>query len=150
MALKPDRVCLDYSIDYFMDKVQERGVCLALETGASGVSNDNVANMATVADDPSGVVALGVLLNDMVDIDLSKYALNRHKDEVQKGGKVTILKKGQVTTDRVVGTPVGGADAYLGVSGLFSPTQDSDAPRVGRFDTAKDENGFAKISVNLP
>jgi hypothetical protein len=154
MALKPDRVCLDYSIDYFLDEVQERGKCLVLSTGGSGVSNDNVAHMATAAAAPSGKVPLGVLLNDMVNVDLSKYHLNHHKDEVQKGGKVTILKKGQVTTNMIYPgtTPTAGAAAYLGASGYFTPTAvaGNGNPVVGRFDTSKDENGFAKVSINLP
>jgi hypothetical protein len=154
MALKPDRVCLDYSIDYFLDEVQERGKCLVLSTGGSGVSNDNVAHMATAAAGPSGKVPLGVLLNDMVDVDLSKYHLNHHKDEVQKGSKVTILKKGQITTNMIYpGTsPAAGVAAYLGASGYFTPTAvaGNGNPVVGRFDTSKDEDGFAKISINLP
>ena len=152
MALSLYRVCLDYSIDYFLDEVQERGKVLVLSTGGSGVSNDNVAHLATAAASPSGKVALGVLLNDMVDVDLSKYHLNHHKDEVQKGGKVTILKKGQVTTNMIYPgvSPTAGSVAYVGASGYFTSTNYAGSVVAGRFDTSKDENGFAKVSINLP
>lgn len=152
MALKPDRVCLDYALDYFLGEVSERGVVLSLLTGGSGVSNDNVNHQATVASAPSGVVALGFLLNDTKDVDLSKFHLNHHKDEVPVTGKVTILRKGQVTTNMIPSgvSPAAGDTAYLGASGLVTNSQSSGAPQIGRFDTSKDEDGFAKVSINLP
>lgn len=152
MALKPDRICIDYALDYFLGEVAERGVVLSLKTGGSGVSNDNVNHQATVAAAPSGSVALGFLLNDVVDVDRSRFFINPHKDEVPVRGKVTILRKGQVTTNKIVPgvSPAAGATAYLGVSGLITSNQASGAPVVGRFETSKDEDGFAKVSINLP
>jgi len=152
MALKPDRVCIDYAIDYFLDEVQERGKVVVLSTGGSGVSNDQVAHAVTCAVNPSGRVAVGVLLQDFVDVDLSKYKLNQHKDERQKGSKCAILRKGQITTNMIYPgvSPTAGAVAYVGASGYFTSVNYAGSVVAGRFDTSKDEDGFAKVSINLP
>ena len=98
----------------------------------------------------SGSVALGVLLNDVVNIDQTRQHINQHKDEVQQGGKVTILTKGFVVTDQINGNPTAGQIAYLNDSGLIGGTQDGDSTAIGRFLSTKDSAGYAKVSVNLP
>ena len=112
---------------------------------------DNSSAVATVAAEASGAVALGVLLNDVVNIDQTRQHLNWHKDEVQQGGKVTILTKGFVVTDQIDGTPTAGQVAYIADSGKISAVQDSStAPKIGRFLSKKDADGYAKVSINLP
>jgi len=92
----------------------------------------------------------------MVNIDLTRQHLNQHKDEVQKGGKVTLLYKGFVVTNSLEGTPAGGDLAYLGHSGkLASPTaaasiSGGSANKVGRFISDVDQNGYAKVYIDLP
>jgi Arc/MetJ family transcription regulator len=54
---------------------------------------DNGSALSRMRALPSGKVPVGLLLNDMVNIDLTRQHLNQHKDEVQKGGKVTLLKR---------------------------------------------------------
>lgn len=150
MALKPDRICLDYAIDYFLDEVQERGKAVTLLSAGSGVSNDQAVHQVTCPADPSGTVAVGILLQDFVDIDRSKYSLNRHRDERQKGSKAAILRKGTVTTDQVASgiNPTAGAPAHVGANGFL--TTATTGPLLGRFETTKDEDGFVKVSINLP
>ena len=70
-----------------MNEVAERGGVVSLSTAGSGASLDNGNAVVTYAADPSGKVPLGLLINDMVNIDLTRQHLNQHKDEVQKGGK---------------------------------------------------------------
>jgi hypothetical protein len=118
---------------------------------------DSSANVVTYVANPSGKVPIGILLNDMVNIDLTRQHINWHKDEVQKGGKVTILRKGYVLTNRIStsGTPAAGDKAYVADSGLISTsaralTLDAGAVAVGRFLTAKDSDGYAKVEINLP
>ncbi len=152
MALKPDRRELDTRIDYFMNEVASRGGVAVVSTAASGVANDNALSLATYASNPSGKAALGFVMCDMVDKDLTKTHLNFYKEEVQKGQKVTILTKGYVVTNMLVPstTPLGGSGAYLGPSGLLTPTPViAGAPLVGRFETSKDEDGYVKVSINL-
>ena len=49
---------------------------------------DDVNAVVEYADSASGA-ALGILLNDVVDKDLTHCHINWHKDEMQVGGKVT-------------------------------------------------------------
>lgn len=149
MSLKGDRYELDTDISFFMNEVATRGLVVSVSTAGSGAAMDHSVALATVKTNPSGVYALGILLNDMVNIDLTRQHLNQHKDEVQKGGKITILRKGFVTTDAISGTPTGGQDAYLAGTGLISSTQAAGAPKIGQFLSAKDTDGFAKVSINL-
>jgi hypothetical protein len=149
MSLKGDRYELDTDISFFMNEVATRGLVVSVSTAGSGAAMDHSVALATVKTNPSGVYALGILLNDMVNIDLTRQHLNQHKDEVQKGGKITILRKGFVTTDAISGTPTGGQDAYLAGTGLISATQAAGAPKIGQFLSAKDTDGFAKVSINL-
>lgn len=149
MALKADRNELDTDISFFMNEVATRGVLVSVSTAGSGAAMDNSVALATVKANPSGAYPLGFLLNDMVNLDLTRQHLNQYKDEVQKGGKVTILRKGYVTTDQVDGTPAGGAEAYLAASGKVSSTQAAGALKIGQFLSSKDADGYAKVSVNL-
>ena len=111
----------------------------------------------------SGIVPVGLLLNDMVNLDLTRQHINWHKDEVQKGGKVTLLRKGWVVTDRVYPgeTPAAGGLAYVSHSGLIATsnhctvTQDAGDVQgvsrvVGRFLSKKDEDGYVKVEISLP
>jgi hypothetical protein len=149
MSLKGDRYELDTDISFFMNETATRGLVVSVSTAGSGAAMDSAVALATVKANPSGAYPLGVLLNDMVNLDLTRQHLNQHKDEVQKGGKITILRKGFVTTDAISGTPAGGQDAYLAGTGLISATQAAGALKVGQFLSSKDADGFAKVSINL-
>ena len=158
MALKSDRSTLQTDISFFMNEAATRGGVASISTGGSGVSLDNGAAVVTYGAVPSGKVPVGVLLNDMVDIDLTRQHLNQHKDEVQKGGKVSLLTKGWVVTNSLQGTPAAGDLAYLGHSGNIANSDvsndDSDGDGssrvVGRFLSSVDQNGYAKVFIDLP
>jgi uncharacterized protein (UPF0297 family) len=158
MALKTDRSVLQTDISFFMNESATRGGVVSLSTGASGAAMDNGAALVTYAANPSGKIPVGLLLNDMVDIDLTRQHLNQHKDEVQKGGKVTLLQKGYVVTNNLLGTVTAGAPAYLAHSGRLATTNvstdntdaDGSTRLVGRFLSAADEDGYAKVYIDLP
>lgn len=156
MALKTDRSTLQTDISFFMNEVAERGGVASLGTAGSGASMDNGSAVVTYSADPSGKAPMGLLVNDMVNIDLTRQHLNQHKDEVQKGGKVTLLNKGFVVTNSLQGTPAGGDLAYLGHSGnLATPTvaagiNSGSDNKVGRFLSGVDQNGYAKVYIDLP
>ena len=159
MALKGDRYELQTDVSYFMNEVAERGgvVTLAASSTPSGAAMDSAANVVTYVANPSGKVAIGILLNDMVNLDLTRQHINWHKNEIQKGGKVTVLRKGYVVTNKIhsSGTPAAGSKAYVADSGQFSLLAsatflDSGTAAIGRFLTAKDADGYAKIEINLP
>jgi hypothetical protein len=148
MALKPDRIELLTDVSFFMNTTAERGGVASVVTGASGVAMDDATAVVAYAAVASGAKPIGVLLNDVVNIDLTRQHINWHKDEVQLGGKVTLLRQGQVTTNRVTGSPAAGTDAYVGASGLIG-TSSTNAVKIGTFLSSVDADGYAKLSVNL-
>jgi hypothetical protein len=159
MALKSDRSVLDTDISFFMNEAATRGGVASLSTGGSGAAMDQGEALVTYAALPSGKVPVGLLLNDMVNIDLTRQHINYHKDEVQKGGKVTLLRKGYVVTNALEGTdPSAGDAAYVAHSGNLATSDlsndDTDADGstrvVGRFLSGKDQDGYAKVYIDLP
>jgi hypothetical protein len=159
MALKSDRSVLDTDISFFMNEAATRGGIASVSTGGSGAAMDQGEALVTYAALPSGKVPVGLLLNDMVNIDLTRQHLNQHKDEVQKGGKVTLLRKGYVVTNSLEGTsPSAGDPAYvahsgnLAVSDLSNDDTDDDGSTrlVGRFLSGVDQDGYAKVYIDLP
>lgn len=150
MALKPDRIEHLTDISFFMNTVAERGGVVSAVTGGSGVAMDDASAVVAYAASPSGAKPLGVLLNDVVNLDLTRQHINWHKDEMQIGGKVTLLRQGQVTTNMLVAgiTPTAGVDAYVGASGLIG-TSSTDSTKIGQFLSGKDSDGYAKVSVNI-
>ena len=162
MALRPDRTHKGSYIDFFMNEVAERGGIVSVSTVGSGAAMDQAEQLCTYAANMSGVKPLGVLMGDMVNLDLTRQHENWHKEEVQLGGKVTIWHDCTVVTDMIDPgvTITAGDTAYVGPSGLFAnaipATQSSETGTladkyiVGRFVSTKDEDGFCKISVNLP
>ena len=151
MALKPDRIELLTDVSFFMNSTATRGGVASVVVSSSGVgvSMDDANAVVAYAATASGAKPVGLLLNDVVDLDLTRQHINWHKDEVQVGGKVTLLRQGQVTTNLVAGTPSAGADAYVANNGYISTTQAAGAVKVGQFLSAVDSNGYAKVSVNL-
>ena len=154
MALKSDRNELQTDISFFMNETATRGGVVSMSTAGSGAAMDQGAALATYSATASGKVPLGILLNDMVDLDLTRQHINQHKDEVQKGGKVTILRKGYVVTNNIEGTsPTAGAQAFPAHSGNLSITDivgDGTVSAIGRFLSTEDEDGYAKVEINLP
>jgi hypothetical protein len=158
MALKSDRIELLTDISFFMTTIPsgstsvERGGVASVVTTSSGVgvSMDDANSVVAYAAAVSGTKPIGILLNDVVNYDLTRQHINWHKDEVQVGGKVVLLRNGQVTTNMLVAgtTPSAGADAYVGASGLIG-TSSTNAVKIGQFLSSKDTDGYAKLSVNI-
>jgi hypothetical protein len=151
MALKPDRIEAYTDISYFMNTTAERGGVVVHLTSGSGVAMDD-ANAVVIY--PTGVNAntkpAGLLLNDVVNYDLTRQHLNWYRDEVQVGGKVTLLRQGQVVTDVVATgvTPTAGTDAYYDVTGKLT-TVSTNSVKVGRFLGGKDSDGYVKVDINI-
>ncbi len=154
MALKGDRSTIHDTIDWFMNETAERGGIVSVSTAGSGVGMDQAQQLCTYKANPSGAVPLGFLLNDMVNIDLTRQKLNPYKDEIQIGGKVTVAPKGEWVTNLIQPgiTVTAGQKAYLHASGYVSNNNHLDHSNnvVGRLQTTKDQYGFARVSINLP
>ena len=165
MALKADRHEAITDISFFMNETAERGLIVVHSTAGSGSAMDDSNALVTVPTTASGTFPAGLLLNDMVNIDLTRQHLNQHQDEVQKGGKVTLLKEGWVVTNKleVNSKPTVGAAAYYASSGLLSTTnpvgRDDDITAntiasvqdslVGRFLSTEDADGYAKVYIDI-
>lgn len=149
MALKGDRNELDTDISFFINETAEKGQFMSISTAGSGSAMDNSSAVVTAAAEASGALFAGVILNDVVNIDQARYHINWQKDEVQQGGKVTLLRKGFIVTDQVTGTPTAGQDCYLADAGKCSASADGTSPKIGQFLSIKDAAGFAKVAVNV-
>lgn len=151
MALKPDRkYTTGTDISFFMNTVAERGGIVVHSTSGSGASMDD-ANAVVVAPTAgvSGTKPAGLLLNDVVNLDLTRQHINWHQDEVQLGGKVTLLRQGQAETNLVSGSPAAGDDIYYDDRGYLTPTAVANSTKVGRFLSAVDSDGYSKVEINI-
>lgn len=155
MALKADRYELQTDISFFYNAgTATRGGVVVHDTAGSGAAMDQGVNLVKYAAATSTTVPVGVLLNDVVNKDLTRTHLNQYKDEVQKGGKVTVLRKGYVVTNNITGSAFAGSGAYVCHVNAGNVRFDSPASSgqllVGRFLSSKDADGYAKLEVNLP
>lgn len=152
MALRGDRLVESVDVTKVFHGVSERGVVLCHGTAGSGSALGDTGGHVILAANPSGLKPAGLLMNDSVNVDTSKYHTNFHKDELPSGSPCTLLKKGWAISDKVLGSPTAGSTAYLTSSGMFMPTNAGLAnnPIIGEFDGAKDEAGYVKLIVELP
>lgn len=153
MALKGERRILLDNINYRCNVATERGVILVHSgSGANEVSPDDLLHLVTLpgTGSVSGLVPAGLLLNDFVTQDETRFPLNRYKSEERTGGKAHMLKKGTVWTDNVKSgdVPTQGLSAYLAPSGEVSTTS-TNAALIGKFGSRKDADGFVMLEVNI-
>ena len=157
MALKSDRNELQTDISFFMNETATRGGVVSMSTGGSGAAMDQGAALVTYTA-ASGKAPMGILLNDMVNLDLTRQHINQHKDEVQKGGKVTILRKGYVVTNNLSCQTAAAAgdvayvqfDGTIANSGCVSDHSGRAGSSIGTFLSSIDQDGYAKVEINLP
>lgn len=172
MALKPDRNIIDEDISFFSATSwpygsARGGVVVATGnsvTAPSGAAMDQSQNQVWYARIPvfaSGARPLGILMQDVVNIDLTRQILNPYKSEAQIGDKVTIVRKGYVVTNMIypTGTITVGGRAYLGSSGNITPNSGNAGEwgasnvtaltQIGTFLSLPDEDGYAKVYVDL-
>jgi hypothetical protein len=149
MALKSDRYELQTDISFFYnDGTAIRGCAVVHDsTAGSGAAMDQGVNLVKKATSGNPV---GILMNDVVNKDLTRTHLNQYKDEVQQGGKVTVLRKGYVVTNAIDGSPVAGSGAYVSGSVAGNVSMVVSGTKIGAFLSSKDEDGYCKVEVNLP
>jgi hypothetical protein len=150
MALKPDRISMaeGQRIKFFMTEVAEAGIVVNMDApGGAGMDNPDATVSIPVG--PSGAPA-GVLMNDVVDLNLTRQHLNQHKDEVQVGNKVTILKRGVVRTNALKSgdTPDAGDPAHYTNDGEFTSSVTT-SDQVGVFASPVDDEGYVEVEVNF-
>ena len=156
MALKPDRNEHLTDLSFFMNETGERGkiVMFDIAQAGSGAAMDSSNQRVQ---EPTGTVPAdfqkpaGLLLNDVVNLDLTRQHINFAKDEVQLGSKVLLLKRGFVVTNAISGTPIAnqiGSGLYVTADGFMGPG-DNGSMRVGRLLSLKDEDGYAKVEIDV-
>ena len=157
MALKPDRVEHLTDLSFFMNETGDRGVIVTFDVSNGGASGAAMDNSKALVRTPTGTVGAdfqkpaGLLLNDVVNLDLTRQHINYHKDEVQKGSKVLLLKRGTVVTNCVSGTPTAanvGASLYFNQDGFLTVSNTSSTV-VGRLLSIKDADGYAKVDIDV-
>lgn len=154
MALKGDYNIVQGGDDlsFYMNETGERGIIVVHSTTGSGAALDQADAVVTIpTGTASGTKPAGLLMCDVVDYDLTRQHLNEHKFEVQKNSKVLLAKQGWVVTDRIVTgvSPVAGSPAYYDVNGKFRITDTGGLTQVGRFLSKKDDDGYAKVYINI-
>jgi hypothetical protein len=151
MALKRDRLLPGEftEISYFMNAVAEKGGVVSIVTVGSGAYPGNPNNTVAYAANPSGQTPKGVLLDDVIQLDLTRFHPNFYREQVPVGYKVSLATRGWVSTNLVIGTPVGTEHAYLAASGNISPSQATGAPQVGDFESTLDEDGYARFRIKI-
>ena len=157
MSIKPDFDTIQWELRYFMDQTASQGFVVCLKTAGSGVAQDSSLNEVEISAAPSGKSPVGVLFDDVVDLDTTRYHVNQHKREVQKGGKVSIVRKGWLVTDAVYPSAAATAGSYavLANSGyvMNAPAgwnvTHANFPSVGKFKTNKDLDGFVTLQIDL-
>jgi len=91
---------------------------------------------------------VGVLLNDVVDIDLRYEHLNWYADQVAVGSKVQILKIG-IITSKVYGSSLAPGDPIYYTHNGCLTTEHISRTSVGTALSAKDKDGFAQVQIKV-
>lgn len=152
--LKPTRITSHGNDDVrcTMNEVAEEGIVVVWDTSSTGHLGglDDPYGVVKVPTTGAGNVPVGVLMNNVVNLDLTRTHLNAHKDEVQVRGKVAIMKHGQVHTNmlKTGDSPVPGDTAYYTVDGKFTKTTVGGSS-VGKFVSAPDADGYVVVDIRL-
>lgn len=151
MALAPSRQVFQTNIKYALNEVTPRGrvVCLIPGTTAAG----EVTALAV----PTGVAVkpVGILLDDVEDLNYDRHPEYRQRSVVDVGSNVSIATEADLETDQLSGpAPIAGQLAYLGVGGTLTTVQADDglgnvAPLLGWFQSGVNANGFAAVHIDL-
>lgn len=146
MGLAPSRQVFQTNIDFAMNMAAERGGVVCTGSTAGEVEYRTAPTGSTV-------YPVGVLMDDVEDMNFDRHPEYRQRNVVDIGSVVGLISKGEVETNLIVGTPAQGQKAYLHPTGYIGATQLTDglnpAPEVGRFLSAKNSLGYAKVRIDL-
>ena len=146
MSIKADRQILRNDVSKVITTAATQGdFCIHDVAGSGAAIGDTYGKVKVLSTNPSGAKFAGVVMENHVSLDTTKYDLNQHKSEKLINDVADLCTQGYVVTDNISGTPTVGATAYLASAGKVSPTDSGGCPKVGYFDSIKDELGFAKV-----
>lgn len=146
----------DSEVSFFMFEEAEAGIIAAYPPSNVVLppALDDKLNVAIVPTTTSNK-PIGILMDNVVDIDRTKFTLFESKRQVAMDSvngyapKVEIIRKGWFVTDMVDtgSSPNPGDAAHFIAGGLFSTTTTS--MRVGTFESDKDSSGFVRVRIDL-
>jgi hypothetical protein len=152
MALKGLSHRHETTMDYVLNRAGEPGL-VVVASGTAGLVD--VAALPVMQ--ASGVWPVGVLLNTRESFNYAKELERVQYDTDDIGTVVTLLRRGELTTNLVVGNGgvaiAPGQPAHLAPNGYIgnadlSPSGDG-AHRIGQFMSAADSDGFARVRIEL-
>lgn len=111
-----------------------------------GILLDTVIARPAEAEDSSDSTLNGIV-SDWIFTDatpLFQEAGNRYVGE-----EVAVLRRGLITTDRIQGTPSGGALAWVTVNGHISAGSTGLGQPIGVWQSAATSDGYAELYVNF-
>lgn len=130
---------------------QQRGVVVIRDTNYSGTGKVGDANNVVAVPTNASGTPVGVLANDVADIDLSQYPhiAPMHRDEVPLCSPVTLVTHGYVYTNMIASgvTPTADDPAHYTTNGEFTTATDS--VRVGTFRGVADADGYVGVDVTI-
>ena len=156
MAIRGHQVSDPYSYDLSctMNGVGEMGGVVCLTTGTFTTGMDNASKTVSYVAAPSGLKAMGLLLQTVKNYDTSDVPQNfQNYNIVPINSKVALTRKFRGRVNNLVPASTGsitpGANAYVGTLGSLTPVSTSGYPQVGRFESAVDADGFCEVSIHI-
>lgn len=147
--LRPDRI-EEITINYFIRGSSERGRIVELLPERQMIDGNSYEEVQAGRHDG---VPIGVLLEDVVNVDLCKTPIHHWSHTTVPGSKVTILQRGVIVTDQISGKgweenpSCVGKKVYYTRNGKFTLYRVSKP--VGICMSRKDENGYVQIRITL-
>lgn len=144
-----------YDLSCTMATTGEMGGCVVLTgTGVVKTGLDQPTKIVGYAANPSGKYPAGVLFHTVEDYDTSKIPQNfQNHNVVPVNSKVTLVRQFRGMVNNLHAASTGsmayGVPAYVGPNGNYTTVSTSGWPRVGRFESGVDSDGFVEISVNI-
>lgn len=139
-------------VKWVMNTAAEAGIIVTIDTtaGGSGLPGDS-RNVVRIPPSGGGQKAVGVLMTEVVDIDVTQYPLvaKNHKSVTTVCNPVNILDSGEIQTNKL--TPSlsvnPGDKAYFTTGGLF--TNVAGYGPVGEFQGEVQADGYVVIKINI-
>lgn len=132
------------NLRFFCDDVVAKGSVVELADMHPGVSGET---FPVVRPGYHSGQPMGVILNDVVNKDLTRCHLNWNSGEVQVGGKVSICQEGWLTIGSFDNHVKAGSIIYYDKEGL--PTTRDTGRSIGRAMSSSDADGFVQVRVQL-
>ena len=144
MALAPSRQVFQTNIKYALNEVTPRGRVVCIDAGTTPAGEVTAAAPAAGA----AVKPIGILLDDVEDMNYDRHGEYRQRNVVDVGSNVGIATEADLETDQLSGTaPVAGNLCWLGAGGTLTP--DAGTHLLGYFQSGVNANGFAAVHIDL-